>query len=222
MTGFVLALKSDQSQIIDETGKRMPVTLLNTASCYLIDIKWPEVNNYMAVKLGFGETKKIKKSVHGQVEKAGIKTPLRFLKEIRLDPASCTKIEEAGKVGIQLGDAKVFIGEELKPEALFKVGDMVKVSGTSKGKGFQGVVRRHGFAGGPKTHGQSDRWRAPGSMGQSTTPGRVYKGKRMAGRMGTDRISIKNLRILKIDETGVTVKGLVPGYKHGVVEVSCI
>ncbi len=219
MAGFVLAEKLEQSQTFDETGKRTPVTLLKTSPCYLIDIKWPEVNSYMAVKLGFGQSKNIKKSVKGQLDKAGIKTPLRFLKEIRLDKVKCSKVEENGKIGIQVGDVKLFIGEELKPETLFKVGDMVKVSGTSKGKGFQGVVRRHGFAGGPKTHGQSDRWRAPGSIGQTTTPGRVYKGKKMAGRMGTDRVSIKNLRVVKIDENGITVKGLVPGHKNGFLEI---
>ena len=220
MAGFTLAEKLEQSQLFDETGKRMPVTLLKTSPCYLIDIKWPEVNSYMAVTLGFGQTKNVKKSVQGQLNKAGIKTPLRFLKEIRLDNVACTKLEEKGKKGgIQIGEAQLFIGEEIKPEVLFKVGDLVKVSGTSKGKGYAGVVKRHGFAGGPKTHGQSDRWRAPGSMGQSTTPGRVYKGKRMGGRMGSDRITIKNLKVIKIDETGLTLKGVVPGHKHGLIEV---
>lgn len=219
MAGFVLAAKSEQSQIFDETGKRIPVTLLKTSPCYLIDIKWPEVDTYMAVQLAFGQSKNTKKSFQGQLTKAGVKTPLRFLKEIRLNNVAATKVEEEGKVGIQIGEAKVFIGEEVKPEILFKVGELVKVTGTSKGKGFQGVVKRHGFAGGPKTHGQSDRLRAPGSMGQSTTPGRIYKGKRMAGRMGGDRVSVQNLKVIKIDETGMTVKGVVPGHKNGLVEV---
>ena len=219
MAGFTLAEKLEQTQLFDETGKRMPVTLLKTSPCYLIDIKWPETNAYMAVTLGFGQSKNVKKSVQGQLNKAGIKTPLRFLKEIRLDKVECTKLEEKGKNGIQIGEAQLFIGEEIKPELLFKVGDLVKVSGTSKGKGFAGVVKRHRFAGGPKTHGQSDRWRAPGSMGQSTTPGRVYKGKRMAGRMGSDRVTVQNLKVIKIDETGLTLKGVVPGHKHGLIEV---
>jgi large subunit ribosomal protein L3 len=219
MAGFTLAEKLDQSQMFDETGKRIPVTLLKTTSCYLIDVKWPEVNNYMAVTLGFGQSKTAKKSVQGQLNKAGIKTPLRFLKELRLDKMGVTKLEEEGKAGIQIGEAKLFIGEEVKSDLLFKVGDLVRVSGTSKGKGFAGVVKRHGFAGGPKTHGQSDRWRAPGSAGQSTTPGRVYKGKRMAGRMGTDRVSVQNLKVVKVDEAGITLKGVVPGHKHGLIEV---
>jgi large subunit ribosomal protein L3 len=219
MAGFLLAEKLEQTQMFDETGKRIPVTLLNTQPCYLIDIKWPESDHYMSVKLGFGQAKKIKKSIQGQIEKAGIKTPLRFLKEVRLDGVNATKVEEEGKTGIQVGEAKLFIGQEVKPETLFKIGDLLKVTGTSKGKGFQGVVRRHGFKGGPKTHGQSDRWRAPGSMGQSTTPGRVYKGKRMAGRMGNDTITVRNLQVVKIDEKGLWVKGVVPGYKHGLLEV---
>lgn len=222
MSGFVLAEKLEQSQIFDETGKRIPVTLLNTTSCYLIDIKWPEVNNYIAVTLGFGKSRNAKKSIQGQLKKAGIKTPLRFLKEIRLDKMGASKVEEEGKTGVQIGEAKLFIGQEVKPDLLFKVGEMVQVSGTSKGKGFAGVVKRHGFAGGPKTHGQSDRWRAPGSAGQGTTPGRVYKGKRMAGRMGTDRVSIKNLKVIKVDDLGMTLKGVVPGHIHGLIEVISI
>lgn len=136
-----------------------------------------------------------------------------------MEKLGVTKLEEDGKKGIQVGEAKLFIGEEVKPDIFFKAGDMVTITGTSKGKGFQGVVKRHGFAGGPKTHGQSDRWRAPGSAGQSTTPGRIYKGKRMAGRMGSDRITVQNLKVIKVDETGITVKGVVPGHTHGLIEI---
>ncbi len=219
MAGFILAEKSEQSQMFDDAGKRIPVTLLKTTPCYVVDIKWPESHSYSAITLGFGQARNMKKSVKGQIEKAGIKTPLRFLKELRLDDIKHEKVEEEGKSGVQVGEAKLFIGQEVKPDLLFKIGDLVKVSGTSKGKGFQGVVRRHGFAGGPKTHGQSDRLRAPGSAGQSTTPGRVYKGKRMAGRMGNQLTSIQNLKIMKVDDTGLTVKGVVPGHIHGLVTV---
>ena len=219
MAGFLLAEKLEQSQIFDETGIRIPVTLLNTQQCYLIDIKWPEINGYMAVKLGFGKAKSNKKSVKGQLDKAGVESPLRFLKEIRIEGIECIKLQEDGKNGIQIGETKIFIGQVVKPETLFKIGELVKVRGTSKGKGFAGVVKRHGFKGGPKTHGQSDRLRAPGSMGQTTTPGRVYKGKRMAGRMGTDTVTVSNLKIVKLDENGMWVKGLVPGYKHGLIEI---
>jgi large subunit ribosomal protein L3 len=104
----------------------------------------------------------------------------------------------------------------------FNIGDKVDISGTSKGKGFQGVVKRHHFAGGPRTHGQSDRERAPGSIGQTTTPGRVYKGKRMAGRMGSKRVTIKNLEVIKVDKNGLIVKGLVPGAIDSLLEIKTV
>lgn len=223
MSGFILGAKSEQTQIFDDSGKRIPVTLLKTSPCYLIDITMPTGANqgHCSVKLGFGIAKNINKPTRGHLEKAGIKTPLRFLKEIRFDTIkdSVTSIEEGGKRGIQIGEAKIFIGDELKPTAVFKKGDAVDVAGTSKGKGFQGVVKRHHFKGGPKTHGQSDRERAPGSIGSTTTPGRVFKGKRMAGHMGNERVTIQNLPIVNVDEQGITVKGLVPGYKTGLLEI---
>ena len=114
---------------------------------------------------------------------------------------------------------KISAGHELKPELFFKKGDLVNVTGVSKGKGFQGVVKRHHFKGGSRTHGQSDRERAPGSIGQTTTPGRVYKGKRMAGRMGGDRIKVKNLMIVEVKADGILVKGLVPGARGGLLEI---
>lgn len=203
----------------DENGRRIPTTYLKTSPCYLVDIKMPKTEGYCAVKLGFGIAKNMGKSVKGQLTKAGIETPLRFLKELRLDASSVSAIEEEGKKGISIGETKLFIGDEIKPSLIFKVGEIIDVSGTSKGKGFQGVVRRHGFRGGPKTHGQSDRHRAPGSMGQTTTPGRVYKGKRMAGRMGNDRVTIQNLKVVQVDDQGMTIKGIVPGTVSGLIEV---
>lgn len=221
MAGFLLAQKTQQSQMFTPAGKRIPVTVLKSDSCYLIDVKQPEVQGYFAVKLGIGSSKNIKNPVKGELKKAGIESPLHFLQEIRLEYQNheIKAIEENGKKGIALGDAKVFVGEKVNPTLFFKVGDSVDVAGTSKGKGFQGVVRRHGFAGGPKTHGQSDRERAPGSIGQTTTPGRVYKGKRMAGRMGGDRVHVKNLEVVTVSETGLTIKGLVPGHLTSVVTV---
>lgn len=106
------------------------------------------------------------------------------------------------------------IGDKITAKQVFKAGDVVDVVGISKGKGFSGVVKRHHFKGGPRTHGQSDRERAPGSIGQTTTPGRVYKGKRMAGRMGHERVTVKNLRIVEISDDLLLVKGLVPGSRH--------
>ncbi len=178
-------------------------------------------HGYVAVKLGFQNARNIKKSVRGETEKAGIETPLRFLREFRLDKYGgvISAIEEGKKKGIQIGEAKIFVGDKLNPALLFQKGEKVDVSGTSKGKGFQGVVRRHGFAGGPKTHGQSDRWRAPGSIGQTTTPGRVYKGKRMAGRMGGVRVTIRGLKVVDVSEEGLSLRGLVPGPKKGLLEI---
>lgn len=199
MSGFILGNKQRQSQRFSTEGKRIPTTFIKTDSCYLVDIK------KHAVKLGFQVTKNIKRPQQGELKKAGIETPLRFLREIRFKDAE-KKISLA-------------IGEKLNPSALLKIGDKVDVSGISKGKGFQGVVKRHKFSGGPRTHGQSDRERAPGSIGQTTTPGRVYKGKRMAGRMGNMRVTMKNLEIVEIRDDGIVVKGLVPGAEGGLLEV---
>ncbi|MBI4009033.1 50S ribosomal protein L3 [Candidatus Roizmanbacteria bacterium] len=207
MSGFTLGEKSEQSQTFNDKGERIPTTFIKTSSCYVIDIKTPSKHGYFSVMLGFGKTKNIKKPMQGKLAKAGIKTPLRFLREFRLDASSSLKIKA---------------GDELKPTAFFKKGDLISVSGISKGKGFQGVVRRHGFKGGPRTHGQSDRERAPGSIGQTTTPGRVFKGKRMAGRMGNRRVTVKGLQVIDVKDDGINVKGLVPGAKGGLLEVRSI
>lgn len=221
MSGFSLGTKSHQSQTFTEDGRRIPTTLIKTTNCYVLDINWPEHKGYFSVKLGLGLTKNIKKSVKGQLDKAGVKIPLRFLKELRLDKLKdeFSFVEENGKKGFVYGETKIFIGDMLKPSVMFKKGEMVAVSGTSKGKGFQGVVKRHGFAGGPKTHGQSDRHRAPGSIGATTTPGRVYKGKRMAGRMGGDRVTLKNLQVIDVADDHLIVHGLVAGGKNGLLEI---
>lgn len=249
MAGFILAEKISQSQVFDESGKRIPTTFLKTSPCYLIDIRTPEKNGYFSVVLGSNQKRQMKKSVKGQLDKAGIKTPLRFLKEIRLEYIKdVSLIEEEDKKGLSFpqdipaapapevtpaegeqpaetvevvapGKLKVFIGDLMNPTLLFKVGENVDVTGVSIGKGFQGVVKRHGFAGGPRTHGQSDRERAPGSVGQGTTPGHTYKGKKMAGRMGGERITVENLTVVSLQEDGMTVKGLVPGHDHTVLEV---
>jgi len=223
MAGFILGEKSKQTSMFSQEGARIPVTIISTSPCYLVDFLPDQTNTgwAMSVKLGFGNAKHINKPTRGQLQKAGIKTPLRFLREFRMDKLGieASIIEEKGKRGIQIGEKKMFVGEEVKPADIFTVGEMVSVSGTSKGKGFQGVVKRHGFAGGPKTHGQSDRHRAPGSIGMTTTPGRVFKGKKMAGRMGSDRTTIQGLAVMAADETSLTVKGLIPGSIRGLVEV---
>jgi len=218
MSGFILGEKIKQEQFFEENGERIPVTHIRTSSCYLVDIKWPQKHGYFAVLLGFGQTKNIKKPVLGQLKKAGIKTPLRFFKEFRFESKG-EIIEKDGKKGIKIGEKEIFIGDQITPSLFFQKGNLVNITGQSKGKGFQGVVKRHHFKGGPRTHGQSDRERAPGSIGQTTTPGRVYKGKRMAGRMRGKRTTIKNLKVIEVKEEGLIVKGLVPGAGGGLLEI---
>ncbi|MBI1863437.1 50S ribosomal protein L3 [Candidatus Microgenomates bacterium] len=217
MKGFILGAKQDQSQTFSQNGERIPVTRISTAPCYVVGIHETATRGYNAVKLGFGTGHNMGKPAKGELKKAGITAPLRFLREFRVSADAIT--EENGKKALVIGETKVFIGEEVKPSIVFKAGDKIDVTGTSKGKGFQGVVRRHGFSGGPKTHGQSDRWRAPGSIGAGTTPGRILKGKRMAGRMGGDRITVKGLEVVEVKDTEMTVKGLVPGYRTGLLRI---
>ena len=218
MASFILGEKGEQSQVFNEQGERVPTTFIMTSPCYLLNIcKLP----YFALKLGFGKTNNIQKPVAGELKKAGVKTSLRFLREFRLDnyASQIELIEEEKKQGIKINDTKVFVGDLLNPTLIFKKGDLVNVIGISKGKGFQGVVKRHGFKGGSRTHGQSHGERAPGSIGMTTTPGRVFKNKRMAGRMGSDTVTVKNLEIIDITDKGITVQGLIPGAKGGLIKV---
>jgi large subunit ribosomal protein L3 len=221
MAGFILGEKQNQKQVFDDRGERVVVTEIKTNPCYLVDLKLPAKHGYFAVRLGYGNIKNIKKPILKELEKAGIKAPLHFLSEFRLEKfgGEVAEIEEEKKKGLSIGETKIFVGDELKPTAIFKKGEVVTVVGRSKGKGFAGVVKRHGFAGGPKTHGQSDRHRAPGSIGQTTTPGRVMKGKRMAGRMGGVRTTIKNLEIFDVKDDSLIIKGLVPGPTGGLIKV---
>lgn len=220
MAGFILGQKDIQTQAYDTAGTRIPVTYIKTSPCYLIAIQKPEAQHYFAIKLGFGLANQIKKSTFGEVKKAGITTPLNFFKEFRLEEHPSIKtIDEDGKQGILIGDNKMLIGDLIDASVFFKPGDKVQISAFAKGKGFQGVVTRHHFKGGPHTHGQSDRERAPGSIGQTTTPGRVYKGKRMAGRMGGQRVTIKNLTIHEVTKDSIAVVGLIPGNQKANVEI---
>lgn len=218
MTGFILGTKGVHSQTFLENGDRIPTTIILTSPCYITEIKTKERDGYFAVQLGFGQCKKIQKPVKGLLDKAGIKTPLRFLKEFPLPTGIQVIIEDNAKL-LQVGDQKLKIGAEIKPSTFFKIGDNVSISGYAKGKGFQGVVKRHHFKGGSRTHGQSDRERAPGSIGMTTTPGRVFKAKRMAGRMGNQRVTIENYTVISLSDTGMTVKGLIPGAKDQLIEV---
>jgi large subunit ribosomal protein L3 len=202
MLQSILGIKKGQTQEFTDDGRRIPVTKILAGPCYIT----ANISNnaYQAVQVGFLEKRSIGKPLEGHIKKAGFDgKKLRFFREIRV--GELTK-------ELQVGN-QITVGEVFKP------GDFVRVIGTSKGKGFMGVVRRHHFKGGPRTHGQSDRERSPGSIGQTTTPGRVYRGKRMAGHKGVDRVGVSGLQIISIhpDTQMVTIKGLVPGSINGLV-----
>jgi large subunit ribosomal protein L3 len=206
MVKTILGTKLESSRKFTRDGKRIPVTRIMAGPCSVIQVKTPSNDGYHAIQIGWGERKltKIKKPLKGHIKGAKLKLAPRFLREIRLEKESKYKVGDRVKVG-----------------DVFKPGDVVKVAGTSKGKGFTGVMKRWGFAGGPATHGQSDRARAPGSIGQSTTPGRVFPGKKMAGRSGREQVTVENLTVMAIDEdkNELLVKGLVPGARNGLLTV---
>ena len=202
----ILGRKLGMTQLIMENGEVVPVTIIQAGPCYVTQLKKPEVDGYAAVQLGFEEVpeRKLTKPERVRLQKNGL-PPLKVLREFRLTDGDASKYE---------------IGQQITVD-VFKEGDRVDVTGTSKGRGFQGGVKRYGFGGGPKTHGQSDRWRAPGSIGSGTTPGRVYKGTRMAGHMGNARVTVQNLLVVRVDpEKGViAVKGAVPGPRNGLLMI---
>ncbi|OGG11868.1 50S ribosomal protein L3 [Candidatus Gottesmanbacteria bacterium RBG_13_45_10] len=199
----LLGIKHVQSQAFTQDGKRVPTTTIEAGPCWVTGVVTE--GNVRRLQLGFGITKHMAKPREGQMKKAGLDKKPRFLREVDLEAAS----------------ADVSVGTEIHVADVFQVGDTIRVTGTSKGKGFAGVVKRHGFHGGPRTHGQSDRERAPGSIGQTTTPGRVYRGKRMAGRMGSDRVTVTGLKVVAVDpeKNLLMIKGLVPGSKGGLLIV---
>lgn len=195
-----------QSQKFTRPGVRIPITRIQAGPVFVVQIKNNDKDGYMALQLGWGEkTKNIKKPNLGHFKKAGIKKNPRFLREIKVEEVDSFKV-----------------GDQIKLANVLKPGDLVNVTGISKGKGFAGVVKRHGFAGGPKTHGQSDRERAPGSIGSTTTPGRVLKGKRMAGHMGVEKRTVRNLVVTNVDSENdlLVIKGLVPGNIGGLLVIN--
>lgn len=199
----LIGKKIGMTQIFDETGAALPVTLIEAGPCYVTQVRLPEKEGYAAVQLGFQEAKpkRLTSGELGHLKKNEL-PPLRFLREFRIK------------------DAEYKVGDKVTVE-VFGVGERVDVVGTSKGKGFAGVVKRYHFAGGPKTHGASDRLRAPGSNGATTTPGRVYKGSRRPGHLGHERVTAQGLKVVLVDAErnllGVT--GAVPGSKGGLVVV---
>ncbi len=197
----LIGKKVGMTQIFDDTGLAIPVTLIEAGPCYVTQVRRPDQDGYSAVQLGFEEIKP-KRLSGGQLGhlKRNNLPPLRFLREFReKDP----EVQEGETVTVEV----------------FHVGESVDVVGTSKGKGFQGAVKRYHFRGGPKTHGQSDRQRAPGARSSGTTPGRVYKGSRGPGHMGNERVTSQNLKVVLVDAERnlLGVRGAVPGARGGVV-----
>ena len=197
----IIGKKLGMTQIFENNGKAEAVTVIEAGPCKIIQIKTQSGEGYHAVQLGFGEAKKIKSPLRGHLKGLG---QFRYLREFRV------------------GDNEnVEVGETIDV-SLFKPGDLVDIIGISKGKGFAGVVKRYHFAGGPKTHGQSDRHRHPGSIGATTTPGRVFKGMRMAGRMGGERVTVRHLEVFETDAARnlLLVKGAVPGARNGLLLIN--
>ena len=218
---IILGRKGKSEQLFDTNQKRIVVTEIHTSPCFIVNLV-ERRKDYLTVCLAQGSIKKNNKPLQGQLKKAGIKTPLRFLKEMSLPMNNISKEEQDGKIVYKLNDKPLKLGMEVKPSDFFKKDDLINVTGNSKGKGFQGVVRRHKFAGGPRTHGQSDRERAPGSIGSTTTPGRVLKGKRMAGKMGNVRVTVKNLKVVAADDKNLLVAGLVPGGTGSLLQINSV
>jgi len=197
----ILGKKVGMTQVFDESGEVVPVTVIQAGPCFVTQKKTVKKDGYTAIQLGFEEVKpkRLTQPQRGHLRKNNL-PPLRYLREIRMSGGGVEEYKEGQKISI----------------GIFEAGGMVDVIGMSKGRGFAGVVKRHGFRGGSKTRGQSDRQRAPGSIGQTSTPGRVYKGKRMAGRMGNQRVSAQNLQVVLVDPQRnlLAVKGSVPGARN--------
>jgi large subunit ribosomal protein L3 len=199
----LLGRKIGMTQVFSASGEAIPVTVIEVGPCVVTQIRDKERDGYEAVQIGFGEVKPKSLSKPQQGHLAGAGRLVRHLREFGAD-----NIEDHQ------------VGQVLSAD-VFEPGQIIDVTGTSKGRGFQGVVKRHGFSGGPKTHGQSDRHRAPGSIGAGTDPGHVWKGTRMAGRMGNRRVTVQNLQVVEVlaEKHLLLVRGSVPGAKNGLVMV---
>jgi large subunit ribosomal protein L3 len=200
----ILGKKVGMTQVFDESGEVIPVTVIEAGPCFVTQKKTVEKDGYAAIQLGFEEVKpkRLTQPQQGHLRRNNL-PPLRHLREIRMSEGELGDYEEGQKISI----------------GIFEVGEIVDVVGISKGRGFAGAMKRYGFGGGPTTRGQSDRQRAPGSIGQGTTPGRVYKGKRMPGRMGNQRVSAQSLQVVLVDPQRnlLAVKGSVPGARNGLL-----
>lgn len=199
----LLGRKIGMTQVFRENGEVVPVTVIQVGPCVVTQIRTKDRDGYEAVQIGFEEVPARKLTRPQQGHLRGTGKLLRHLREFGADDVSAHTV-----------------GDVLSVE-MFQAGQHVDISGNSKGRGFAGVVKRHGFRGGPKTHGQSDRHRAPGSIGAGTTPGRVWKGQRMAGRMGGKRVTVQNLEVVEVipDQNLLLVQGSVPGARRGLLYV---
>jgi large subunit ribosomal protein L3 len=200
MVQGIIGRKLGMGQIFTDKGKAEGVTAIEAGPCVVTQVKTTAKERYTAAQLGFGEAKRLSSPQRGHLKGLG---QFKYLREFRVVDSE----------GIKVGD-KVDV-------SLFKPGDLVDITGVSKGKGFAGVVKRHHFAGGPKTHGQSDRHRAPGAIGATTSPGRVLKGMRMAGHMGNSRVTARHLEVYEADPARnlLLVRGAVPGAKNGLLVI---
>ena len=200
----ILGRKVGMTQLFDDSGAVVPVTVIEAGPCYVTQVKAEDTDGYNAIQIGFDETpeRKLTKGQLGHLKKSNTPT-LRALREVRLERSA----EHAP-------------GDIIKAD-LFAEGELVDVTGTSKGKGFAGGVKRHGFAGGPKTHGQSDRHRAPGARGAGSTPGHTFPGSKGPGQMGNKRVTVQNLKVALVDPERnlIAVQGAVPGPRQGLVFV---
>ena len=200
----IIGKKVGMTQVFDDSGNAVPVTVIQAGPCYVTQIRNSERDGYTAVQLGYGESKpqRLTQGQLGHLRRNNLPA-LRHLREFRLK-----------------GDVDVEEGQEIKVD-VFEQGERVDVVGISKGRGFAGTIKRHGFQRQPKTHGQSDRERAPGAVGMCATPGRTLKGQRMAGRMGNDRVTMQNLEVVVVDPENnlLAVRGSVPGAKNGIVMI---
>jgi len=201
----LIGKKIGMTSVFADDGTSISCTLIEAGPCYITAVKTQEDDGYSAVQLGFQERKekRLAKPQAKNFKKKGLPV-LRHLKEVR----------DFDNI------AELKVGDVLKAD-IFKAGETIKVTGVSKGKGFQGVVKRHGFGGGSKTHGQSDRQRAPGSIGASSYPSRVFKGQRMAGRTGGEKVTVRNLKVVKVipESNLILVNGAVPGANSQLVEI---
>ena len=201
----IIGKKVGMTQIFDENGIVIPVTVIEAGPCTVVQVKTVETDGYNAVQLGYGEVKehKVNKPIKGHYAKANVK-PAKHLREFR----ACTEC---------IGEQKV--GDTVKAD-VFAAGDAVDIQGITKGKGFQGVIKRHGQSRGPMGHG-SMYHRRPGSMGPTSTPGRVFKGKKLPGHMGVEKVTVQNLEVVRVDldKNAILIKGSVPGNKGCILKI---